>query len=82
LRAYFSKGDPIAAALARRCGLQLHVGLDRFYAEIRLATASPGAARANQRFAVTIAAPSPAAPVPASGNGGNRRLPAEPHLAG
>jgi len=33
LRAYFSKNDPIAASLARRLGLELNFGLDRFYAE-------------------------------------------------
>jgi GNAT superfamily N-acetyltransferase len=69
LRAYFSKGDPIAAALARRCGLQLHVGLDRFYAEIRLATSGAGAAalraaRAESRFTDCLTASAPAAAAP------------------
>ena len=40
-RAYFRKSDPIAAALARGCGMRLHVGLDRFHAERRFEAPEP-----------------------------------------
>ena len=46
LRAYFSKGDPIAASLARACGMVLNFGIDRFYAEYRLLPGPALAARA------------------------------------
>lgn len=39
LRAYFRKDDAVAASLARRCGLVLNVGIDRFYAEMQLVPA-------------------------------------------
>lgn len=36
LRAYFSKSDPIAVRLARRCGMELVFGIDRFHAQMSL----------------------------------------------
>lgn len=49
LRAYFRKEDAIAANLARRWGMQLNVGLDRFYAELRLIAPARGDTTASRR---------------------------------
>ena len=49
LRAYFRKEDAIAASLARRWGMHLNVGLDHFYAELRLVAPARGEAVAAQR---------------------------------
>ena len=58
LRAYFRKDDAVAASLARRCGLALNVGIDRFYAELQLApvarnTPATDAARALRGLQLT-----------------------------
>ena len=49
LRAYFRKEDAIAASLARRWGMHLNVGLDRFYAELRLSAPARGEAATTRR---------------------------------
>lgn len=54
LRAYFRKEDGVACSLARRCGMQLNVGLDRFYAELRLVAPARGEASAAQRLLASL----------------------------
>ncbi len=49
LRAYFRKEDAIAASLAKRWGMHLNVGLDRFYAELKLISPARGESMATQR---------------------------------
>lgn len=43
LRAYFSKNDPIAMRLARRVGMELVFGIDRFHAQLSLLPGQAGA---------------------------------------